>query len=199
MFVPLLIDSVRLLHLLCVVVGFGAAFLADYSVFRRLHRPVTRHLIEQLSVLHNVVWAGLIGMWITGLALIFIRTGFVVEAFSPKLFTKLGVVTVLTANAVLIGRLAMPMLRDAYGQAPLDLPLMQKLRGAWLASLSTVSWVLALALGSSKVLAASGWGMFACLVPCGYVVGLLGATLLVLGLHWLEQNNAHHGEAMQAG
>lgn len=181
---PEMIDAVRYGHLLCVAIGLGAAFLADIQVMQRLNRPVTRALLSQLALYHKLVWAGLIGMWITGLALIYIRTGFVLTEFSPKLFSKLGIVSVLTLNAMLIGRVAMPMLKEAYGQAPNDLPLPRKIVGGWVASLSSVSWLMALALGGSKVLAVSDWMTFAWMLPGAYLLGLVGSSVLVMGAHW---------------
>jgi hypothetical protein len=122
-------------------------------------------------------------MWATGLALIYIRTGFDLAQFTPKLYSKLGVVGILTFNALLIGWVAMPMMRKSYGQAPMSLPLGRKLAGGWVASLSTASWLMALALGESKVLAASGWDVFQVIVPAGYAAAIVGSTFVVLALH----------------
>lgn len=184
---PEMIDVIRYCHLLSVAIGLGAAFLADLQVFQRLNRPVTRNLLSQLALYHKLVWAGLAGMWITGLVLIYIKTGFIGAEFTPKLMSKIGIVSVLTLNALLIGRLAMPMLQNAYGQAPNDLPLVRKIMGGWLASLSSVSWLLALALGGSKVLAVSDWSTFAVLVPGAYLMGLVGSSTVVLALHFRER------------
>lgn len=184
---PEMIDAIRYGHLLFVAIGLGAAFLADLQMVQRLNRPVTRGLLTQLELYHKLVWAGLLGMWITGLALIYVRTGFALAEFTPKLFSKLGIVTILTVNAMLIGRVAMPLLRDAYGQAPNDLPLPRKVIGGWVASLSSISWLMALALGGSKVLAVSDWVTFAWLLPGAYLAGLAGSTGVVMLAHFGAQ------------
>ena len=44
---------------------------------------------------------------------------------------------------------------------------------AAVASVSTTSWLLALALGVSKVLAISGWSTFLIIIPAAYVVSVL--------------------------
>lgn len=177
------IDAIRYLHLLAVAIGLGAAFFADLSVLRHLRRPVTQDLLELLAACHRVVWAGLIGMWITGIALIYVRTGFDMSAFTPKLFNKLIVVTVLTCVALAMGRIAMPMLAQHLGERPLVLPLVSKLKGGVLVAISGASWLMALAMGESKVLAASGWEVFRILVPQAYGGAVVAAILVVLAHH----------------
>lgn len=180
----ILIDAVRYAHLLAVAVGLGASAMADMQVMRHVDRRVSLNLLDLLRQLHGVVWAALIVMWLTGIALIYIRTGFVLGEFTPKLFSKLAIVFILTLNAMLIGRIGLPLLLGCIKVRLMDLPLGQKLTGAWLAALSTASWLMALALGGSQVLAVSGWGVFLELVPLIYFLGLGAATLVVLALHF---------------
>ena len=184
------VDAIRYAHLLSVAVGLGAAALADIQVFQSVRKPITRQLIAQLKLQHKVVWAALAGMWLSGLALIYIRTGFALDAFTPKLYSKLFVVTLLTLNAHFIGRLAIPMLRQGIGRPPTGLPFSGKLVGGWISAMSSASWLLALGMGGSKVLAVSGWGVFALLLPGSYGVMLLGATLAAIFMHalnWAER------------
>lgn len=183
MFSPEMIDIVRYLHLIFVVFGLGGAFLADILVVQSLKQPISRDLLVQLEKLHRFVWAGVVGMWITGLGLVYIRTGFDLAAFSPKLMSKLAIVSILTVNAALIGRFGLPILLDGLGRRPMALPLGQKIKAGWLASLSSASWLMALALGSSKVLAVSGWGVFVVMIPGVYAVMVLGSTAVVVALH----------------
>ena len=99
------IDLVRYGHLFAVAIGFGAAFMADYVVLTRLRRGISAETMGILTLCHQLIWGAVIAMWITGICLIGIRTGFAPSAFTPKLFAKLFVVTLLTGNAVIIGRL----------------------------------------------------------------------------------------------
>ena len=183
MFTPEMIDIVRYLHLLFVVLGLGAAFLADVQVLQNLKRPVSRELLLQLLLCHRFVWGGVFGMWVTGVALIYIRTGFDLAEFTPKLMSKMAVVSILTINAWLIGRFALPLLYKGIGEPPTAMPLKQKIQGGWLASLSSASWLMALALGSSKVLAVSDWSVFMILIPGVYAVMVGGSTFVVLTMH----------------
>ena len=173
----LLIDLARFAHILVIAVGFGAASLADYQVLRQLARPVDDRMLHVLDLSHAVIWKVVIGMWITGLILIQIRTQFVPANFTPKLMGKLVTVAILTANSGLIGRIAMPMIRRARGQSLLSLPFGSKLVLAAIGAVSSASWMLAMAMGSSKVLAASGGGVFLVLLPVAY----LAAVALAVG------------------
>lgn len=172
----LIIDLARYAHILAVAIGFGTAFLADYHLLSRLRRPVSDNFLESLELYHSVVWKMIIAMWITGLILIGIRTGFVLSNFSPKLISKLVTVGILTANAALISRFAMPVIRAARGRSILWLPRQTKLGLAIIGAISSASWLLALAMGSSKVLAASSSSVFLVLLPLAY------GTAVVLAL-----------------
>jgi hypothetical protein len=152
-------------------------------VLGRLNDRVSATLLETLHTCHKVVWFALIGMWITGIAMIYVRTGFELANFSPKLFTKIAVVSLLTINALMIGRFAMPHVEANLNQPLLDLPLRRKLAMSLIAGVSTTSWLLALALGVSKVLAASGWLLFVELVPLSYASAILVALTMVTLLH----------------
>jgi hypothetical protein len=178
------IDSVRYTHLFSVAVGIGASFLADTLVISRLSAPLDQALLDRLHHYHRLVWFALIAMWISGAAMIYIRTGFDLALFSPKLYSKLAVVLMLTLNALLIGRFAMPMVEKSLGHSLLHMPLGRKLACVWIGAVSSTSWLIALAMGESKVLAASGWHVFVVMVPLAYLsslmLALLGLTLLHL-------------------
>lgn len=181
---PLIItDSVRYAHLFSVAVGIGASFLADSLVLSRLDKPVDQALLDRLHHYHRLVWLALGAMWISGTAMVYIRTGFELANFSPKLFSKLAVVSMLTLNALLIGSFAMPIVERSIGRSLLDMPLRRKIGCAWVGAVSSTSWLIALAMGESKILAASGWNVFFKLVPLAYVGSLLLACTMMVVLH----------------
>ena len=101
-------DAARATHLLGLALGFGVAILADLCAARSLFRPLDYRELETLHQYHRTVALGLALFWASGLVLLWLRTGFQPENFSPKLMTKLGVVSLLTVNAVLIGRIGLP-------------------------------------------------------------------------------------------
>jgi hypothetical protein len=175
----LMIDLARYAHIVAVAIGFGTAFLADYHLLSRLRRPVDDSFLDSLDLYHSVVWKMLLAMWITGVILIGIRTGFVLSNFSPKLISKLVTVSVLTANAALIGHFAMPVIRAARGRSILWLPRQTKLGLAIIGAISSASWLLALAMGSSKVLAASSSSVFLVLLPLVYTTAVVLALATI--------------------
>lgn len=181
-------DVVRFTHILAVAIGLGAAFMADLQAMTHITRPIDKALLSTLHICHRLVWAALIVMWISGVGLIYIRTGFELANFSPKLFSKLTTVSVLTANAVLIGAIAMPMMRLSEGRIMLHLPMIRLLPLAALGAISTASWLLALAMGVSKVLAASDWPTFEQLLPGTYTAAVLGVTVLMLTLRQITRS-----------
>jgi hypothetical protein len=176
-------DAIRYAHIFSVAVGIGASFQADYAVLTRLNERVGAQLLEMLHLYHRIVWGALFGMWITGLALIWVRTGFDLANFTPKLFSKLAIVTLLTINAIMIGQVAMPLLGRNLDRPLMAVPLGPKIAVAIVAGVSTTSWLLALAMGVSKVLAASGWTIFLELVPLSYASSLAVSLGLILLLH----------------
>ncbi|MBU2991943.1 hypothetical protein Q4555_14660 [Octadecabacter sp. 1_MG-2023] len=175
-------DTVRYIHLLSVAIGIGASFFADFNVLRRIRSTVNQPLLDTLDCCHRIVWAAIVVMWASGLALIYLRTGFVLENFSPKLFTKILVVTVLTANALVIGLYAVPCLEQRLGKRILNMPNSLRLPMACIAGVSTLSWLFALALGSSRFLAKGSAELFYTLVPFAYgsciAVALLSAIAI---------------------
>jgi hypothetical protein len=172
-------DGVRYVHLLAVIIGLGASFFADYNVLRQLRKPVNDALLDTLHHCHRIVWIALLGMWISGIALVYLRTGFVWEHVSPKLINKGVVVTILTLNAWAIGAVAMRHIEGSFEKSVLALPRRIKLPLAVIGGVSTTSWLLALALGSSAVLAKSGAEILVPLTLAAYaacVVLSLGAA-----------------------
>jgi len=95
-------DAIRYVHLVAVAVGLGTAFVADLTALRHMGSGITPRVLDTLHTCHRIIWPALAVMWLSGLVLIGIRTGYVIADFSPKLWTKIAVVTLLTFNAFAI-------------------------------------------------------------------------------------------------
>lgn len=171
----LLNDAARAVHLVGLALGLGVALIADLSASRSLHRPLTTHELDTLKWYHQIVFAGLLLFWVSGLFLLWLRTGFVLEEFSPKLNAKLVVVSVLSLNAVLIGRVGMPTLVAFEGSRFGSMPTTERYRLAVIAGLSGASWASAFALGTFSQMKTMDWPLLAELVGCLYLLGLLAA------------------------
>lgn len=171
------VDLVRYGHLLAVAVGLGAAAMADYAAFTGLRRKVSDEFLTILHAAHKMIWPALIAMWVTGILLIGIRTGFQLQSFSPKLFAKLFVVTALTVNAVMIGRHGMALIAREGGLKALAREEMR--HAAIMGGISSASWLFALALGSSRFLAAAPASLFLLLVPLTYGAAIFASEKLL--------------------
>jgi len=173
----LLNDVARAAHLLGLALGFGAAILADLCASRSLLRPLDQRDFDTLHQYHRTVTLGLGVFWASGLVLLWLRTGFAFENFSPKLMAKLGVVALLTANAYLIGRIGLPTMIAWQGLRFGGLPAPHRLRLAALAGMSAAGWVSALALGVFSAMKTFEWDILSQIIGLIYVLGL-GTALL---------------------
>ncbi len=170
-------DAARATHLLGLALGFGVAILADLCAARSLFRPLDDRDFETLHQYHRTVALGLMLFWASGLVLLWLRTGFQLENFSPKLMAKLGVVSLLTVNAYLIGRIGLPTMIAWQGFRYGALPLAHRLRLAALAGMSGAGWISALALGVFSAMKTFEWEVLSEIIGVIYVVGLSGALV----------------------
>ncbi|MEM6620187.1 MAG: hypothetical protein AAF631_12935 [Pseudomonadota bacterium] len=180
----LIYDLIRYGHLLVVAAAMGAAFYADWTVLRSLNRPISFQLIEGLSIQHKFVARLFVGVWVTGAVYIWWKTGLTAQEMSPKIITKVGTVTILSLNAFAIGGIALPLMRRNMGMTFLDLNLRNKLTLALAAAVSTTSWLLALALGTSEWLTQGGWAVLTPLLMLTYSAGILAAFFATFVVHF---------------
>ncbi|MCF6233911.1 MAG: hypothetical protein L3J36_12570 [Rhodobacteraceae bacterium] len=177
----LLLDTVRAGHLVGLALGFGPAICADVLVAKSFFRPIRQRDVDLLKWLHMIVFAGVALLWITGLILLQIRTGFDLANFSPKLMTKVFVVVLLTGNAMAIGIYALPRFNDHVGVqfGKIDPPTLINL--TLMAGVSMSCWLSALALGVfSQLKPLSSEALQAIFTPV-FSIGLAGAILVGLG------------------
>jgi hypothetical protein len=189
----LLNDAARAVHLLGLAIGFGVAIVADMSAARLFIRPLDPREIETLHRFHRMVTLGLVLFWTSGLVLLWLRTGLQFQNFSPKLLTKLGVVVLLTANAVLIGRIGLPVIHGMQGSRFGALPTGTRVRMASLGALSTAGWISALALGVFSQLRSMEWNVLSEIVGMIYLTALCTAFVAALAAPALDRLVDHSG------
>jgi hypothetical protein len=160
-------------HLLAFAAAFVGIAFGDHALFAR--RRIVPELLR--SAMRMVVLA-LAVLWITGLALVALDTGFVWRELlaRPKLLAKLSVVLLLSANGWLLHHWIFPRMQPDSAATRA-----QALSVAGVASVlggfSAVSWLVAAFVGIGKpVTAALGYGGFMAL----YALALLA----VLPLAW---------------
>ncbi len=176
----LLNDAARAAHLVGLALGFGVAIMADLCAARSLFRPLQDHEFDDLHRYHRTVAFGLALFWASGLVLLWLRTGFALENFSPKLIAKLCVVSLLTLNAYLIGRIGLPTMIAYAGTSFGALPLSHRLRLGALAGMSGAGWIAALALGVFSMLKTIEWPVLSEIIGAIYILGFGGAILTAL-------------------
>ena len=135
-------------HVLACFAAAAGIVLGDLAVFMRRR-------IDHDQLREGTVWVtrALLALWITGLVIIGIDTGFAPAAIASKgkLLAKITVVTVLTLNGFALHRWALPRLLAPAGDAVYakQAAKVPSLLGA----VSACSWLFAAFLGLAKVLA----------------------------------------------
>ncbi|MBC3937087.1 hypothetical protein H8K47_17155 [Undibacterium sp. CY7W] len=134
-----------LLHVFAVVAaGMGIAF-GDYAIFAR--HKTDANLLGRAGLAVSVA---LFVLWVTGLSVIWMDTGFVwaVLATKPKLLAKLTVVILLTMNGIALHKIVFKRLCEAQNE-----PLRAAKLPAVLGAISVVTWLYAAFLGLAKPVA----------------------------------------------
>ena len=180
------VDLVRFFHLVGLALGFGLAIYADARCMRSLQRPTGAADLAALRQIHGFVAAALIVLWVSGLTLLALRTGFDPAAISDKLRVKLCLATLLTVNAVMSGRVALPMMERAGGLAFAALPLQSRCLLAMIGGASAASWAGLMALGVFGVFKTMAFVEIAALLSLGFVVSFTGALTLAVLAPYLQ-------------
>ncbi len=152
-------------HLIVSMLAIARVLSADLGLFTgRLSRSALHDTVRDIARL-------LVALWVTGLAIVWIDTGFEPAALAErsKLLLKLAAVVVLTLNGIALHRASFPVLMS---DAPLGAGRANLL--AVTGSLSTMHWLLAAFVGVAKPL-----GKLPPDVLLGSYVALCGATVSV--------------------
>lgn len=175
-------DALRFAHLLAVAIGFGVAVETEVYIARRRRTAISPGLLSGLGHRHRVILAALAAMWVTGLALVALRTGFQLADVTPKLWAKIIVVTILSVNAVFVSEIALPILAAHRGRriGALAPPMRRALFSV--AGISAASWLVAFLLGASAILKVAPASVFQTALPLAYVAGILGANIVGIRL-----------------
>ena len=176
------------LHVLALAVGAVAVAFGDFAIFARDRIDMT-----MLGKAASVATIALGVLWMTGLAVIALDTGFdtALLASKPKLLAKLSVVTVLTVNSLALHLLAFPRMA-----VPQEDPQQAALLPVVFGAISATSWLYAAFVGVAKPVAAMlGYvgfmGMFIGLMLAG--IGFAMLTIRPRLAARLERTNASLG------
>ena len=183
------IDLVRGMHLLALALGMGAALYLDWRTLQGLGKRIDKQDIVEIHRIHRFVTIAFAALWASGLYLVYIRTGFDLVAFTPKLWCKLMIVSAMSVNAWVIGAKVVPYLSARVGKRIVQFPLKQLMGFSTVAGISMFCWISALALGSSKVLKTAGWdillsglGVALAGIILGGACGIVMCRIVLVGL-----------------
>lgn len=177
----------------------GTSLYFDFRTFITLNVPIDSNEILGLTRIHTWIALAFGGLWVTGIALIYIRTAFDISSFSPKLWLKIGVMVFMVWNAREIGKKIIPLLNNNVGAALIDLPASQLVSATQLGINSMFCWTVGLVLGSSLAVKTATWEF---LLPAAIVwfvtLTLVGqATILVIRLRksgYFKRESALHAQ-----
>jgi len=189
MFEILALDAIKGVHLLCLALGMGPAIYFDLRSLVRIGMPFYPVDLAELHRIHKVVTFAFVGLWVSGLTLIWWQTQFDLSKFSPKLWCKIAVVTTLTANAIYLSQCVMPSLRTIVGERLIGLSTPILLPMTLCAGISMSCWVLALALGSSSYLKTADWSVLLPVIGVVVWVCIGGAIALMFGIRGIFQRS----------
>ena len=88
---------------------------------------------------------------------------------------KLGIVTLLTVNAIMIGRIGLRTLEAWHGARFGAIPFAERARLSALAGLSGAGWISALVLGVFSQMKTMDWDTLSEIIGVIYLLGLTGA------------------------
>lgn len=177
-----LVDVLRAGHLIFMALGMGTGLFCDWRALCAFNTPFTAQHIAQFDEVHKFVFAALAGLWLTGAGLIYVRTGFVLSEFSPKLWLKVIVVTTLTVNAVLIGAFVLPRVARSVGTRAIALPGAMVAAMTFTTSVSLFCWMSGLALGVSTTLKTADWTTLGMVFASAFGIFVAGGMAAIMGL-----------------
>lgn len=180
-----LISLLKFVHLVGLVAGLGGALLADAMLFQQaILKPIRKRTIVFTRLLSRLVLAGLAILWVSGLALVWVHAGLENDYLAnQKVWAKVAIVSLLTANAIAVHAMVLPMLSARAGRRLFDIDrpgFMTAL--SFVGAVSVVSWFAPFFLGVASEL---NFTTPATKILTGYAIAVLAAWFAVsLVNHW---------------
>jgi hypothetical protein len=144
-------NATRFAHFIGLAIGLGAATMLDLMLLRFVARKrITHDDWQMIDFGARIVSVGLTLLWITGIAFIVEYAFFdPAKLMNEKIWAKLVIVGVLTANGMFIHSVVMPRIKAQIGQS-LFAGMSRGERNAFLVSgaISATSWYVPVALGA---------------------------------------------------
>ena len=193
---PILPDILRASHLTLFASGMGTCLFHDFLTFRSMADPITKSEIASTETLHNWIRFAFVGFWVTGLILVYVRTSFDLANFSPKLWTKLGLMGVMSLNALMVGLYILPMLRHNLGKCMLGIAPRDLRTATQIAMVSMFGWTSGMILGSSTYLKTAPWEILIPAAAGWFILCTVGGQVGVMLMRARIQANDEHEDQM---
>lgn len=148
---PAFSANAAMAHIGALAPGLACALVADAIALSTLVRPLGPRGLKILGWLHKTILCSVVLMWLTGGAMVLAKVMPGGAGISPKLVVKLGVVVLISLNALAIGRIALPQLRSMQGATFDAFPTRTRLQLGLIGGVSSACWMSALALGAIDV------------------------------------------------
>lgn len=132
-------------HLMLFAIAIAAVIRADFHL-------LTSKVLDNAALLDTAdkLRSLLIGLWVTGVALVLMNTGWNVLSIldNPKVMAKILVVLALTVNGIALHEVAFALLRNPPRNIERSAAICAVLGG-----ISTATWIFASFVGSARIIA----------------------------------------------
>lgn len=192
----LVTDLVRVAHFIGFAIGIGAAVFLEGLVLSRARVAIEEEELALIEHGHRLILLALGVLWLTGLALVGLKTGFDPALITGKMQAKMWIVAAMTANAFIIAWVVTPLLRDALYSSLSDLHDLELAMIGAAAGLSAAGWLSALVLGAVGYLAALPFDTLAPIFGAVLVVGVLAGAMFAVLVGRSEPADPVRGKAM---
>ena len=169
---------VRLLHLIGIVIGLGAATVLDLVILRFIiSDKITDAHASLVEFCSKIVTAGLALLWLSGAAFLLHYYAFEPDKLgNEKVWAKIAIVGILTLNGYFIHVLILPLVRARVGYSLFEgLPLRPRVLLLTCGAVSATSWHVPLLLGAFPQL---NFVVPATTILLAYAVILCGAVAI---------------------
>jgi hypothetical protein len=174
--------GIRIVHFIGLGLGLGTATFLDLMMMRfMLRQKIRRSHVQAFEFGTKVVTAGLVMLWISGLAFLVYYWAFDPEKLgNPKIWAKLSVVGVLTVNAVFLHKAVLPVVEQQVARTLFDgLSLYQRVLMVVGGATSVTCWYVPVALATipqfnNSMPANQIWAMFCALLIANNALAIVG-------------------------
>lgn len=140
-------------HLSGLAFGVGGAWILDLYILRKMYKsPVSKENIQIIKFVSKVVLIGLAMLWVSGLAFLVFYSVMQPELLlNHKIWAKLAIVIVLSANGYYLHKFVIPLIVNNHGKILIRVLSLRQINSlTFIGCISFVSWPLVMFLGTFK-------------------------------------------------